>query len=337
MKKALSAILFVAMLSVLCSCSKTEKRYTATSFDYFDTVTNIVGYAATGEEFEKTKNHIFSELEKYHRLYDIYNSYDGIANIKTINGSRNPVKVDGDIINLIEYGKNIYSLTDGKTNIAMGAVLSIWHDCREDGTRLPERKELLYASEHCNPDDIVIDKASGTVFLSDEEMSIDVGALAKGYAAEMVAASLRKKGISGYLISIGGNVCAVGAKPDGKQWTVGIEDPFGEGFSETVGVCGMSVVTSGSYQRYFELDGVRYHHIIDPDTLMPANNFVSVTVIADNSAFADALSTALFNMDIDKGKALVASIENTYAMWVTQDGEKIYSQGFEGFVSKAAK
>ena len=230
MKKALSAVLLIASLIGLCSCAKTEKRYTATSFEYFDTVTNIVGYAASEEEFDNTKNYIFSELEKYHNLYDIYNLYDGIANIKTINESRSPVKVDGDIINLIEYGKNIYSLTDGKTNIAMGAVLSIWHDCREDGTRLPERKELLYASEHCNPDDIVIDKASGTVFLSDEEMSIDVGALAKGYAAEMIAESLREKGISGYLISIGGNVCAVGAKPDGKQWTVGIEDPFGDGF-----------------------------------------------------------------------------------------------------------
>lgn len=332
MKKALSAVLLIAFLIGLCSCAKTEKRYTATSFEYFDTVTNIVGYAASEEEFDNTKNHIFSELEKYHRLYDIYNSYDGIANIKTINESRSPVKVDGDIINLIEYGKNIYSLTDGKTNIAMGAVLSIWHDCREDGTRLPERKELLYASEHCNPDDIVIDKASGTVFLSDEEMSIDVGALAKGYAAEMIAESLREKGISGYLISIGGNVCAVGAKPDGKQWTVGIEDPFGDGFCETVGVCDVSVVTSGSYQRYFELDGVRYHHIIDPDTLFPENRFVSVTVISGNSALADALSTALFNMNIEQGKALVASLEDTHAMWLTADGEKLCSDGFKEFI-----
>lgn len=332
MKKALSAVLLIAFLIGLCSCAKTEKRYTATSFEYFDTVTNIVGYAASEEEFDNTKNHIFSELEKYHRLYDIYNSYDGIANIKTINESRSPVKVDGDIINLIEYGKNIYSLTDGKTNIAMGAVLSIWHDCREDGTRLPERKELLYASEHCNPDDIVIDKASGTVFLSDEEMSIDVGALAKGYAAEMIAESLREKGISGYLISIGGNVCAVGAKPDGKQWTVGIEDPFGDGFCETVGVRDVSVVTSGSYQRYFELDGVRYHHIIDPDTLFPENRFVSVTVISGNSALADALSTALFNMNIEQGKALVASLEDTHAMWLTADGEKLCSDGFKEFI-----
>lgn len=332
MKKALSAVLLIAFLIGLCSCAKTEKRYTATSFEYFDTVTNIVGYAASEEEFDNTKNYIFSELEKYHRLYDIYNSYDGIANIKTINESRSPVKVDGDIINLIEYGKNIYSLTDGKTNIAMGAVLSIWHDCREDGTRLPERKELLYASEHCNPDDIVIDKASGTVFLSDEEMSIDVGALAKGYAAEMIAESLREKGISGYLISIGGNVCAVGAKPDGKQWTVGIEDPFGDGFCETVGVCDVSVVTSGSYQRYFELDGVRYHHIIDPDTLFPENRFVSVTVISGNSALADALSTALFNMNIEQGKALVASLEDTHAMWLTADGEKLCSDGFKEFI-----
>lgn len=332
MKKALSAVLLIASLIGLCSCAKTEKRYTATSFEYFDTVTNIVGYAASEEEFDNTKNHIFSELEKYHNLYDIYNLYDGIANIKTINGSRSPVKVDGDIINLIEYGKNIYSLTDGRTNIAMGAVLSIWHDCREDGTHLPEMSELISASEHCNPDDIITDRKNRTVFLADEEMSLDVGAIAKGYAAEMIAESLREKGISGYLISIGGNVCAVGAKPDGKQWTVGIEDPFGDGFCETVGVCDVSVVTSGSYQRYFELDGVRYHHIIDPDTLFPENRFVSVTVISGNSALADALSTALFNMNIEQGKALVASLEDTHAMWLTADGEKLCSDGFKEFI-----
>lgn len=332
MKKALSAVLLIASLIGLCSCAKTEKRYTATSFEYFDTVTNIVGYAASEEEFDNTKNYIFSELEKYHNLYDIYNLYDGIANIKTINESRSPVKVDGDIINLIEYGKNIYSLTDGRTNIAMGAVLSIWHDCREDGTNLPNMSELISASEHCNPDDIITDRKNGTVFLADEKMSLDVGAIAKGYAAEMIAESLREKGISGYLISIGGNVCAVGAKPDGKQWTVGIEDPFGDGFSETVGVCDMSVVTSGSYQRYFELDGVRYHHIIDPDTLFPENRFVSVTVISGNSALADALSTALFNMNIEQGKALIASLEDTHAMWLTADGEKLCSDGFKEFI-----
>ena len=329
MKKVISAVLLIASLMGLCSCAKTEKRYTATSFEYFDTVTNIVGYAASEEEFKNTKNYIFSELERYHRLYDIYNSYDGIANIKTINSSRKPVKVSEEIIDLIEYGKSIYSLTGGKTNIAMGSVLSIWHDCREEGTRLPEMSELVSASEHCNPDDIITDRENGTVFLADEKMSIDVGAVAKGYAAEMIAESLREKGISGYIISIGGNVCAVGSKPDGGKWTVGIENPLGEGFCETIGVCDMSVVTSGSYQRYFEFNGVRYHHIIDPDTLFPENRFVSVTVVSANSALADALSTALFNMDIEQGKELVSSLRGTYVMWVTADGEKVYSEGFE--------
>ena len=332
MKKVLSAVLLAISLLGLCSCAKTEKRYTATSFEYFDTVTNIVGYAASEKEFENTKNYIFSELERYHRFYNIYNSYDGIANIKTINSSAEPVKVSEEIIDLIEYGKNVYSMTDGKTNIAMGAVLSIWHDCREDGTRLPEMSELASASEHCNPDDIITDREKGTVFLADEKMSLDVGAIAKGYAAEMIAESLREKGISGYLISVGGNVCAVGSKPGGQKWTVGIESPFGDGFCETVDVCDVSVVTSGSYQRYFELDGVRYHHIIDPDTLFPENRFVSVTVISGSSALADALSTALFNMDIEQGKALIASLEDTHAMWVTTDGEKLCSDGFEEFI-----
>ena len=117
------------------------------------------------------------------------------------------------------------------------------------------------------------------------------------------------------------------------MWTVGIENPDG-GFFEKVCVSDMSVVTSGSYQRYFELDGVRYHHIIDPDTLMPKNDYVSVTVISEDSALADTLSTALFNMDIGQGKTLLLSLENAYAMWVTAEGEKIYSDCFERFIVK---
>lgn len=333
MKKLSAAIMVAAVLLGLCSCGDSGKRYTASTFEYFDTVTEIVGYASSREEFESTKNYIFSELEKYHKLYDIYNSYDGIANINTVNSSHKPTKVDGELIDLIEFGKSIYSVTCGKMNIAMGAVLSLWHDCREEGTRLPEKTELISASEHCDIDDVITDRENGTIFLADEKMSLDVGAIAKGYAAEMISEALRKKGISGYLISIGGNVCAVGAKPDGKMWTVGIENPDGD-FFEKVCVSDMSVVTSGSYQRYFELDGKRYHHIIDPDTLMPKNDYISVTVIAGDSALADALSTALFNMDIGQGKEVLASLENAYAMWVTADGEKIFSDGFEKFISQ---
>lgn len=333
MKRITAAIIFAALLVGICSCGTSEKRYTASTFEYFDTVTDIVGYASSEEEFENTKNYILSELEKYHTLYDIYNSYEGIANINTINSSRVPVKVDDEIIELIEYGKNVYYLTCGKTNIAMGAVLSLWHDCRETGTHLPEISALMTAAEHCNPDDIIIDRENGTVFLADEKMSLDVGAIAKGYAAERISESLREKGILGYLISIGGNICAVGSKPTGEKWIVGIEDPDG-GFFATVRVSDMSVVTSGSYQRYFELDGVRYHHIIDPDTLMPKNDYISVTVVAADSALADALSTALFNIDTEQGKTLVESFENTYAMWITSSGEKIYSSGLDQFISE---
>ncbi len=333
MKKLSAAIMVAAALLGLCSCGSSEKRYTASTFEYFDTVTEIVGYASSEEEFESTKNYIFSELEKYHKLYDIYNSYDGIANINTVNSSHELTEVDGELIDLIEFGKSIYPATCGKMNIAMGAVLSLWHDCREEKTRLPEKAELVSASKHCNIDNVMTDKENGTLFLADEKMSLDVGAIAKGYAAERISEALREKGISGYLISIGGNVCTVGAKPNGEKWTVGIENPDG-GFFEKVCVSDMSVVTSGSYQRYFELDGVRYHHIIDPDTLMPENDYVSVTVIAEDSALADALSTALFNMDIEQGKEVLLSLENAYAMWITADGEKLFSDGFEKFIMK---
>ena len=120
-------------------------------------------------------------------------------------------------------------------------------------------------------------------------------------------------------------------------WVAGIQNP--DIFSEDkyllkVAVSDTALVTSGTYQRYYYVENVKYHHIIDPDTLMPKNDYVSVTVISEDSALADTLSTALFNMDIGQGKTLLLSLENAYAMWVTAEGEKIYSDGFERFIVK---
>jgi len=235
-------------------------------------------------------------------------------------------------------GFDMYELTDGKTNVAMGSVLKIWHRYRTEGIADPERaalpkmEELQAAAEHCSIDDLVIDREKKTVYLKDGEMSLDVGAVAKGYATQMVAEYIEEQGFSGFALSVGGNVKCIGERADGKKWEIGVQNPdlsAESAYFTKVYLTDQSLVTSGVYQRFYTVNGKEYHHIIDPDTLMPKREFASVSVITDHSGLADALSTALFNMTLEEGERLVESLEGTVAVWVYENGEVRRAKGFE--------
>ena len=329
------------LLSCVClpSCSKPVEKFSSYSFDYFDTVTTITGYAKDKESFDTIAADILTELGEYHRLFTIYHRFDGLENLCTINqvtnGEHRTVTVDRRIIDMLLYAKEMYTLTNGRVNIAMGSVLSLWHDYREIGmddpasATLPPMSRLEEAAKHTDIDNLVIDEEALTVTITDPEMKLDVGAIAKGYAVEMVAQSMEKKGISGYILNVGGNVRAVGARADGSGWITGIESPVeDEGYLDYLSLTRESLVTSGSYQRYYLVDGKRYHHIIHPDTLMPAEGFLSVSVLTPRSSDGDALSTALFCMSVEEGMALVASMPNTEAQWVLSDGTRRLSDGW---------
>ena len=162
-------------------------------------------------------------------------------------------------------------------------------------------------------------------------MRLDVGAIGKGYAAEMAKDFLIEKGVSSYVLNIGGNICAIGEKTNGNGWITGITNP--DKTSEEAFVCrvvirDISLVTSGNYERYYVVNGVNYHHIIDPETLMPANYFSSVSIFAEDSGLADALSTALFCMSYEDGKALAESL-GVDVIWVKENGEVLMTDGIE--------
>lgn len=330
------------------ACQKSEpklEKFSEYSFDYFDTVTTITGYADSREAFDKIAKDILSELGEYHRLFTIYHSYEGMENLRTVNelfgGAHRTVTVDRKIIDMLLYAKEMYELSHGKMNVAMGSVLSIWHEYRKesiddpDSAELPPMSRLAAAAEHTDIGALVIDEENSTVTLTDPKTTLDVGAIAKGYAVEMIAQALEKRGVTGYVINVGGNVRTIGNKPGGAGWTVGIEDPLGgDGYIAYLSLSGESLVTSGSYQRYYIVDGKRYHHIIDPETLMPADFFVSVSVLTKNSALGDALSTALFCMTLDEGSALVESLDGVEAEWVFPDGTLKVSSGWGEYLKE---
>ena len=182
------------------------KKYTATFLDVFDTKTEIIGYAESEEVFMRQAELLKEKLFYYHRLYDIYNSYEGLNNLKTINENAGiaEVKVEREIIDLLKLSKEMYKQTNGKVNAAMGSVLSIWHDYREHGVSdpenacLPEMGELKQASEYTDIDHVIIDEDASTVYLEHQEMSLDVGGIGKGYAVQKVAEYARELGMENY-------------------------------------------------------------------------------------------------------------------------------------------
>ena len=348
--KRLIIPLLALLLVVGSGCAKKRIRYQAEFLSLFDTVTTIVGYAENKEEFTVLAGRIKDKLMEYHRLFDIYNSYAGLNNIKTINDNAGiaPVKVDEELIAMLLFAKEQYYVTDGKTNIAFGSVLRIWHDYRENGisdplgAEVPPKQLLEVAAGYIDIEGMIIDQEASTVYLSDPGISLDVGAIAKGYAVEQTAQYLEGEGVSSLLLSVGGNIRAIGGKP-GKNgmepWNIGIKNPDKESPDTelcNVLISGYSVVSSGSYERYYTVDGTRYHHIIDPSTLMPPPYFTSITVICRDSGIADALSTALFNMPLEMGEKFVEGIDGVEALWVTGTGEVIYSEGFGGFLKEPA-
>ncbi len=339
----LAAVLLAGCTAQLSVAKEPEKKpekkqYTATFLTLFDTVTTIVGRAESEEVFRAIAQTVHDDLLRYHQLFDIYNDYEGVNNLKTVNDMAGiaPVQVDGAVIALLRDCVEYHARSGGRVNIAMGSVLALWHDARQSGVndpanaKLPDMDALKEASGHCDIANIVIDEQNSTVYLNDPEMRLDVGAIAKGWATQRAAENAPE----GLLISVGGNVCATGAKTEaGDPWVIGVRDPMGsdEDFVHTLYVSSGCVVTSGDYQRTYMVDGTLYHHIIDPETLLPGNYWKSVTVVCEDSALADMLSTALFLTDKEEGLALLQEC-GAEAMWVDTEGKNEYSPGFQKII-----
>lgn len=323
-------------------------KYSDSFFDSFDTLTQVVAYTETEEEFERYFEKARERFRDLHKKYDIYNDYDGVNNIKTINDQAGikPVEVDQDIIDLILFSKDWYQRTGEETNIAMGAVLQIWHDYREEGiddpenAKLPPIQELQKAAEHIDLDKVIVDKANSTVYLADERMSLNVGAVAKGFATELVANELQEEGLVSGMISAGGNIRAIGQPLDGvrQRWGVGIQHPDKfiameqENLLDTVFLNDASVVSSGDYQRYYVVDGKSYHHLIDPKTLMPGQYYRAVTIVTRDSGVADFISTAAFLIPFDQSWSLVQSKDGVEAVWVMPDGTVEATDGMKAMM-----
>lgn len=341
--KRISAILILLTLFSACTASSSGYgRYQKEFYDLFDTHTIVCGYAKSEKEFGKYADVIYNEMLRLHRLFDIYNDYDGVNNLKTVNDNAGiaKVEVDASIIELLSKAKLAYADSGGAVNAAMGSVLRIWHDFRELGAanpaaaRLPEMEKLREAALNTNIDDLIIDEAARTVFLKKAGMSLDVGALAKGFAVQKAVDAAMQAGFSSGFIDSGGNVRVVGKPMSGKDsWSVGIQNPVpapddSAALFDTVSVTDMAAVSSGGYQRFYVVDGKAYNHIIDPETLTPAERFSAVTVLHPDSGTADMLSTAIYIMPYEQGFSLIQKY-GANAVWISADGTIRATDGYK--------
>ncbi len=234
-------------------------------------------------------------------------------------GAGASVQVSGEVYELIQMSLNVSDITDGAFDITVNPLSELW-DFNAADPKVPDAEDIAECLSLVSYRDIALNPAQSSVTLAKEGMSISLGAVAKGYAADRAAQILRDEGVHDAIVDLGGNIYAIGSK------RIGIQTPFksrGEYFT-TVDAEDCSVVTSGSYERYFAADDKIYHHIIDPGTGYPsASGLKSATVVSKSSALADALSTALFVAGEDRADSIVSSFDGVYAVLLTEDNRTI--------------
>jgi thiamine biosynthesis lipoprotein len=347
---AASSLITATLLSTVfgltaCQTDATYAKYTYQFYGTFDTLIQFMGYARSEAEFNSYAKDGEARFIELNQLFDIYHSYEGVVNAKSINDQAGiaPVAVGKELIGLVKMAKEWYGKTGGKCNIAMGPVTAIWKEYRDRGIENPESAELppmadlTEAGKHCDISKVILDEANGTIFVSEKGMILDLGAVAKGYACEVVALELEKAGLGSVIVDGGGNIRLVGRPLDGvrQRWGVGIQNPDGDAQNpsdaplDIVFLHDTSFVTSGDYQRFYTVDGKRYCHLVDPATLMPADYFRAVAVSYTDSGIADFMSTTLFLLPYEEGAALVATIPGLEAVWITNDGKMVATDGMK--------
>ncbi|MFP4286309.1 MAG: FAD:protein FMN transferase [Candidatus Izemoplasmataceae bacterium] len=341
MKKyiGLLSLLFIFLLS---ACQEETLVKSQKTILVFDTIVTVDLYGTPDTDFDTIKREVETILDEVHTLSTKYDAYEGVNNVKTLNDNPGEaIIVDPMIIDMIKLSIESYNdpLTQGKFNIAIGEVLKIWSSYRDDCLSLsnpvceiPDQSELLNAAINTDPNNIIIDEEASTVTIP-EGMSIDLGGFAKGYGSKLVSDYLRTQDLSAYQVNAGAsNVEFYGPHPSATRdhWIGSLRNPMDTStYYALVRVnSGQNIVTSGDYERFFVVDDVSYHHIIDPDDFYPPNHTRTATVISEDPALGDLYSTIIFLLEVDDALTFINSLDEVEAVIVTEDGKAHFSENF---------
>ncbi len=333
--KLLSIVLMLSLLVTLTGCTTNENTTSIKDTQFkFNTVMTITLYGYNDTAIFTDIWALFDQME---------NSYS--ANIQDSDVSRfnnslttEPVKMPADIVEMVAIAKTYSEKSNGAFDLTIEPIVKMWGISTET-PRVPTQKEIDAALPHVNYKNVIADTKNNTLQKLDPNAHIDLGAIAKGYAADKCTAFLKEKGIDSAILNLGGNIYALGSKTKNDPWNVGIQSPVAGKTGElmgTVKATEKSIVTSGSYERFFVQDGVTYHHILNPSTGYPVDNtLISVTIISDLSVMGDILSTTTFALGLDEGRQLINTLDHTAAIFVTKNhdvyfaGDKTLLETFE--------
>ena len=292
-----------------------------------DTAMQITVY---GERQEEAADAAVSEINRLEALFSRTRTNTTVYRLNAHAGDGTPVEVGSEVVELLSLAKQYASQTGGAFNIAIAPLMDAW-GFTKDSYRVPSQAELDSLLPLTNLDNLVLDPDNGTAMLTQPGMAVDLGGVGKGYAAGQVEAVLRSYGVESALLSLGGNITAMGTRYDGQPWQVAVRDPQNEaGYLCVLSLQDVTASTSGGYERYFEQDGQTYHHILDPATGAPARSgLLSVTVVSPDAAMDDILSTSLFVMGAEQALDYWRAAGNFEAILVCSDGTVYVTEGLE--------
>lgn len=326
-ERAIILLLAVVLLLSACSIGNDAKNPITDSRFCLDTLVTLTLYEGGNEVL---LDEAFEELDRLESLLSVHRVGSDLWNLCDQAGEA-PVPVSPETMELLLAAKEYYALSQGYLDISIGALIDLW-DVGGEG-HVPSDEEKTAALALKGLEKLVLDETDCTAFLPRPDMKLDLGALAKGYMADKLKTFLTDRGVTGAILDLGHNILLIGGKPTTGYFTVGVKHPLEtekNRLAAVVQTTDKSVVTSGTYERYFEQNGVRYHHILDPFTGAPANTGVlSVTILSDTSLEGDALSTTCLLLGAEKGLALIESLVNVECMFILEDGTTVYSSGFE--------
>lgn len=290
----------------------------------------IISQRVCGKNAEIAAEKVEEEMKRLESLMSFFLESSEITRLNKAAG-KHEVELGCEVLYVLNRAKYYSELCGGTFDITIGPVAKIW-GIFTDHAKVPSKEEIHEALSSTGYKDISINNGLGTAKLKKASESVDLGAIAKGYAADRAIEIYKHQGIESAFINLGGNVMVLGNKPDGSPWKIGIQNPVLQR-GQCLGVVqavDKTIVTSGDYVRYFEKDNVKYHHILDPRTGYPANSgLISTTVVSEKSIGADALSTAIFILGLEEGMKLINSIKDMEAIFITKDKEIYVTEGLK--------
>ncbi|MDL2211528.1 FAD:protein FMN transferase [Erysipelotrichaceae bacterium OttesenSCG-928-M19] len=306
------------ILFLLVGCSNKLEKY-STSFLSFDTYIELNAYTSDKDEFYDYAKYTEQQFKKYHELFDAYNNYQGVNNVKVINDNagKKAIKVDEHLYEVIKQAKELYQDSEQKNNITLTPIVLEYKAVQErydanEKVSNPDLEMLKEKAKCVNMDNIILNEQEQSIFLKKSCSQLDVGSVAKGYTTDLIANELKDKGLTSGIINAGGNVVVIGKK-NNSDFTIGIANPDNPNEAKiNIKTSDINIVTSGDYQRYYIVDGIKMNHIIDPDTLKPALINKSVTIINNDGLIADYFSTECFMLDLEKIDKLAQKYDFEY-------------------------